>query len=210
MPVIYSKAAEPALDLLADTIARYHAELAENGVTVGVLVAHPGDDGEPPVKLHGYPCAAVIKITPYKQRVQGIEDAVITLSGPHWRGLDEAGRVALLDHELEHLELSRDREGNVRSDDQGRPKLKLRLHDWQLGGFESIAKRHGPAAPEVTAYRAAHERYYQCLFAWSDDMAEEPVEIDNVEFANSIARKAAGVPVVPPAAATARFPTSEP
>lgn len=210
MPVTYTKAPESVGDLLSDVLVRYHGELVEHEVTVGVLVAHSGEDRKPPVKLHGYPCAATIRVTPYKQRVQGIEDALITLNGALWAAFTEAERAALLDHELEHLELVRDREGQVKADDQGRPKLKLRLHDWQLGGFESIAKRHGPAAPEVTAYRAAHERYYQCLFAWSDDMAEEPVEIDNVEFANSIARKAAGVPVVPPAAATARFPTSEP
>lgn len=176
MPTTYSKAKPPILDLLADAIARYHGPLKEAEVTVGVLCAWPGPDDEHPVKLHGYPCLATIRVTPYRQRVHGIEDAVITLDGPAWAQKTEAEQLAILDHELQHLELVRDRDGILKADDQGRPKLKLRLHDWQLGGFEVIAQRHGQAAAEVQAFRAERDQYYQSVFAWSDDMAGEPVQ----------------------------------
>ena len=162
------------LDLLAQTIHHYHSDLESAEVTVGVLVAWPKRAGDEfPVKLHGYPCQAVVKITPYRARVQGVQDAVITIDGPNWERLDEGERIALLDHELTHLELVRDDEGNVKGDDHGRPKLTCRLHDWELGGFAAVAKRHGNAAPEVKSWREAHTAYHQAVFAWGDDNAPQ-------------------------------------
>lgn len=170
MPTLTRPKAD-VFELLADVMARFHGPLERFGVTVGLLAAWPNEGEGNTLKLHGYPCAAVVKVTPYRQRVQGIEDAVITLDGPTWNTLSEPERTALLDHELQHLEVSLDNEGNPRSDDHGRPKLKVRLHDWQLGGFDAIAARHKAAALEVQAFRQARDRHYQSVFAWGDDSA---------------------------------------
>jgi hypothetical protein len=162
-----------AFDLLRKVRSKYHGRLDENEVTVGLLRAWPNETEENAVKLHGYPCAAVVKITPYAQRVLGIPDAVITLDGRAWDRFSEKERVALLDHELEHLELAVDSEGNLKSDDHGRPKLRMKLHDWELGGFAAVAGRHGTAALEVQSFRNAHEAFYQEVFSWGDDQARE-------------------------------------
>ena len=170
MPTL-TKPKTEVTDLLADTARRFHAPLVEAGVTVGLLAAWPNEGEDCAVKLHGYPCAAVVKVTPYRQRVQGIEDAVITVDGELWQVMKEAERVALLDHELQHLEVALDRDGRLKRDDWGRPKLKVRLHDWELGGFADVAVRHGAAAQEVRGFRDAHTRYHQAIFSWSDDAA---------------------------------------
>lgn len=169
---LFATASSEGREVLDTVIEEYHPHLREHGVTVGLLAAWPragGDDA--PLKLHGYPCLAVVKVTPYRQRVQGIQDAVITLDGPAWERATEAERIALLDHELTHLELIRDDDGAVKTDDALRPRLKCRLHDWNLGGFEVIARRHGDAAPEVVAWKEAHTAYSQAVFAWADDNA---------------------------------------
>ncbi len=165
---------DPIRELLVDAIHRFHGDLEEAEVFVGLLYAHPpegseADDDTPVLKLHGYACAALVRITPYRQRVQGMPDAVIEIDKGRWDKLDEAGQLALLDHELQHLELVRDDEGNIRADDCGRPKLKMRLHDVQLGVFDAIIRRHGKASLDAQMVAETAERYRQTVFAWGDD-----------------------------------------
>jgi hypothetical protein len=79
-----------------------------------------------------------------------------------WPELDELTQVAVLDHELTHLELVTDDEGTVKYDDYGRPKLRMRLHDICHGWFSEVAKRHkgtldrGPAG---NAMITEHEEF---------------------------------------------------
>jgi hypothetical protein len=167
----YSRGKPEIRARVSEVMGRYHGALVEAEVTVGVLMCHPGEGEEHALKLHGYPCAATVKVTPLKQRVMGIEDAIITIDAVTWEGLTEEERVAVIDHELQHLDVAVDKDGEVRADDQGRPRLKMRLHDWELGGFASIAGRHKADALEVQAFRAVSQAYHQQLFRWSDDMA---------------------------------------
>lgn len=171
----YAKAPAEVRETIADVLRRFHGELLAAEVTVDALmVGHSGESADPDtsaVKLHGYECAAVVRVTPLKQRARGIADAQIEIDSGTWQRLSAAERLALIDHELTHLELIRDREGLVKGDDCGRPRLKCRLHDWQLGGFRVIAVRHGAAALEAQAFQAAHRKFYQAVFSWGDDFA---------------------------------------
>jgi Putative phage metallopeptidase len=157
--------------ILEDVLTSWHPELVEAGVTIGVQVAWPGEDGDSgksAVMLHGYECAAVFRITPYKWRVRGVEDAVIEIDGSTWERLNAEERAALIDHEVMHCELVRDKEGGIKSDANGRPKLRTRLHDIVIGGFSAIARRHGEAALEVQEARSIQEAYGQLLFSWAE------------------------------------------
>jgi hypothetical protein len=178
MPVYYhisNKAALEVRERIEATMGKYHPELAKHDVTVDVLIAWH-TDGEAAVKLHGYACAATIGVTPYKQRVLGVADAVMTVDGETWNRLAERERESLIDHELQHLEVQYDDEGETKSDDLGRPKLKLRLHDWELGGFEAIVRRHGKASIDWQSLNVTAEKVLrQLAFEWSDDMAGSPV-----------------------------------
>lgn len=176
MPVL-SRAPQDIRDFVAQVTEDYHAELKNATVTVGVLMASPTEKemGEPAphLKHNGYGAAAVIGITPIRQRVMGIADAVITLDDETWRSLDEDGREALIDHELAHLIVCRDEDDQVKFDDCNRPKLKMRLHDIQIGVFSEIIARHGMKSIDAQNVRLVYETYKQKLFSWGSDLAAQ-------------------------------------
>ena len=160
----YRKAPSDILERINATIDAFHPELATHEVTVAAQLCSPTEKeslkaekegrAPQPLKLNGWPCHATVRKTNAQQRLGGMADALITLDALHWGTLDEAERIALLDHELTHLTVAKGKEGFPKSDDAGRPVLSMRLHDWQLGGgFREVAHRHQQAAPEVVAFR---------------------------------------------------------
>ena len=142
-----AKPGDPALARLCEAMEQWHGPLVGAGVTVGITWA--ANLGDAAIKLHGYPCLGVIKITPYAQRVKGLEDAIITIDQMAYDDLDDAERIAFLDHELMHLDVKYDKDGNVEIDDCLRPKLGSRLHDRQMGFFDACAERHKGKSQEV-------------------------------------------------------------
>lgn len=133
---------------------QFHQPLKSYGVTVATIVVEDVDSdgartGKPALKLHGSPAYAIVKINSLKDRVEGKSDATIFLDGEHWGQASEAEKVAILDHELHHLLPVLDEDANLVADDAGRPKLKMRPHDFQVGWFHTIAERHGPHAVET-------------------------------------------------------------
>jgi len=189
---------------LAEVRKRFHPVLEQCEVTVAVLAVSDIDEetGEirPALTHNGYPAAATVKITSLKDRVLGIADAVITLDAATWADLDEAGRLALLDHELCHLQvrggdkglvgIDRDRQldRHPRRDDHGRPVLTMRRHDWQLGGFREIAKRHGLKSLDVRAVRACRNEKSGQYF-WDFDLVEKAAEL--IDMGNRIGEREA-------------------
>jgi hypothetical protein len=138
-------------------LERYHPQLRDAKVTFTYLFAHAavdknGDPKGPAVRFGGYAALAVIKIIGLKERADTRADAELTIDGDRWPELSEAGRYALVDHELEHLELKHDKDGNVQRDDLNRPKLVIRKHDHQFGWFDAIVRRHGKDAIEFDQF----------------------------------------------------------
>lgn len=152
-------------EVVRQVAERYHEPLVESGVTFEVLAAYAGENQQHALLLHGWPCLAVVKINSYKDRVRGLSDVMITVDGHRWSTLSIRERVALIDHELQHLQLrlgpdvmSKQPDGTyirkpgaVTRDDADRPKLKMRPHDWEIGGFDLIVARHGLASAELQA-----------------------------------------------------------
>jgi hypothetical protein len=177
MPILEkAKAGDEIHDLIERVMHDHHAGLEGHKVTIGVKWVRPKTkaDAFGPLRLHGYPCAAVIKITPYEQRVEGIEDAVIKIDQRRWKGMALSAREALIDHELTHLTLVRNRKTDeVLEDDLGRPRLRMKLHDVELGVFDSIIRRHGETSLDYQHVAAVMARYRQEVFAFADDMAPQ-------------------------------------
>jgi hypothetical protein len=167
MGTVFEKADDSVMAIMQKVANKYHGELVKAKVSVGLLMAS-ADEGETAVKLHGYPCAAIIKITPYKQRVHGIEDAVITIDQKSWDELDDRQRAALIDHELTHLEPKLDQGAQVKTDDLGRPKLGIVLHDAQVGIFKSVIQRHGAAALDAQIAKDFIAEYEQLLLEFAN------------------------------------------
>lgn len=149
----YSRASDDVFLHIDHMRNEYHHVDLEN-VTIGALFVYDLESTMPVLKHHGYPAGAVIRITPLRQRAQGIEDAVIEIDRSYWLTLNHAQRAALIDHELHHLERVLDDEtGNPVNDAVDRPKLRTRLHDHEIGFFTAVAERHGENAPEVRLAR---------------------------------------------------------
>lgn len=151
---VYERAGKDVEEVIAKVLKQFHKDLVDLGVRISALMATPnknarGESKGPAVKHGGYPCLATIKITKLNERVLGLADAIITIDAEAWEALPEGERKALIDHELEHLEPVHSKKAGFKTDDHGRPLLKGRLHDWQLGGFESVARRHADRAAEV-------------------------------------------------------------
>jgi len=124
------------------------ADLAEVDLKLTVLTAHAARDSEgtpkgPAIKHQGYAAHAVIKINSHQKRVEGCGDVTIIVDGDNCSEWSERRLEAILVHELTHLVVVRDNEGVIKSDDCGRPKLKMRLHDVQIGVFTEVAKEYG-------------------------------------------------------------------
>jgi hypothetical protein len=180
----YKKASYEERALLDHAFEKYHDRLKVYGVTVDLIVAFAPRTEEGKIRgvaimAGGYPALAQVKITPLKQRVQGIADATITLDGDRWGDHEREQQIAILDHELCHLETIEDEEAvalveAIKSDDEkspppdrtkeaprpiklddiGRPKLRIRKHDHQFGWFDDVVRRHGRSSIEWSQFDA--------------------------------------------------------
>ena len=147
----YERAPVDVQGMMQAVLKEHHEELQEHEVTVTCMLADGGQTKAGAAKaalmLNGLQCAATIKITDMKNRIMGVSDAVISIDKHVWiESLTDLSRKALLDRELEHLLVSRDKDEVVKLDCAGRPVLKMRRHDWQIGVFDSIIDRHGEDA----------------------------------------------------------------
>ena len=146
----YEQAPQSVLDDIAAVIEQHHPHLHE--VTFAVLMASNDKEGELALKVRGHRALATIKITSLDQRAAGMQDALLKIDKEHWTDAPKERQMSLLDHELTHLELVDykvdEDSGQVtwKTDDIGRPKLRMRNHDFECGVFVSVMQRHGTAA----------------------------------------------------------------
>jgi hypothetical protein len=154
---VYEKA-EPHVYARAEMlIEQFHPHLQKAELTLDILMA-TNENGDA-VTHGGYPALAVVRIVNLKDRVKGMADAEITIDAKAYQNMTDQQRNALLDHELTHLQVVYDDHHIMKTDDIGRPRLKLKKHDYQFGWFREIAERHGKHSPEV----------YQAKILWEAD-----------------------------------------
>jgi Putative phage metallopeptidase len=182
----FTPAPAEVLDLIAEIIDEFHPDLAEAGARIGAVMARPtlDQDGEPKgpaMAKDGFKTLARIKRNSEEDRAGGKDDATVTIDADHWESLaDEPdGRDrqrALIDHELYHLVVQREKAlpgtgpGAIRTDDRGRPLFKMRPHDWETSGFLAVAERHGSLAVEVIEAKAWRNQFGQLLFSFASDL----------------------------------------
>jgi len=144
----YDQPTPEVAEIINSLISQYYPDLEEGQVTIESIFAYDNKGGFP-VKAGGYPALACIKVNSLKNRVKGFADAEITIDAENFKGMTEAQKIALLDHELYHLIVVRDKEGVIKTDDANRSKLRLKKHDYQMGWFKEIAVRHKENSPEL-------------------------------------------------------------
>lgn len=162
MATIYEKADDEVMEVVDRMMAKYHGQLLEAGTRIDVLMAENPDGAA--VKCHGISCYAKVRVVSYKDRVKGCGDAEIIIDGQEWATMSSPRRDALIDHELEHLELTGKR------DDLDRPKLTILLHDIDVGWFKTIADRHGEASEERRQALRMVDELGQQFFGFARDL----------------------------------------
>lgn len=129
-----------------------HGELFNEGVTITALIAR-SEEG-PAIKVRGCEAAGCIRITKLAERTLGLGDAVMILDGERLDAWTSKRLQAVIDHELRHLVLAKSKKtGQVQRDDQDRPKLKIRQHDFEFGWFARTAELYGEDSYEVSQAR---------------------------------------------------------
>lgn len=171
MPKTYEPAPPEVKRRAVKLIERHHDDLWKAEVTIDYLFA-TNDTGDA-VSHRGYPALAVVRIVNLKDRTKGHSDAEITIDGAKYLRMTPEQQDALLDHELHHLIVLRDDDNLVKTDDQGRPRLKMRKHDFDFGWFTVIAERHGLNSPEVTQAKIIWDEANQSLFPFLEDKVIE-------------------------------------
>lgn len=167
----YDQAPEEVRDRITKLIRRFHPDLEKVQVRIDLLMASTDAEDAHAVTLGGYPCYAVVKILGPKERAMERGDAEIVIDRDEYEAMTPERRDALLDHELYHLEIRRDKVGQPKRDDHQRPLLKMRKHDFNVGWFHEIARRHGVASIEVSQALSLREEQGQAYFDFDPAVA---------------------------------------
>lgn len=166
---VFTESPNEVRKMITDIRAKSYKDLDGAEVTITSIMAYAkkDDQGKPmgsAIKVNGYAALATIQVTSHKFRIAGLADAIMTIDGDRWESLSIEDQESMIDHELYHLMVKLDSQGFVEGDDSGRPKLKIREHDWQTGGFAEIARRHGANSHEVQQLKAIQEEYEIVVF----------------------------------------------
>ncbi len=158
MAKIYERCEEDhqAQVLARELVSTHHRELQAGLMGDGnrlrlciMMVSSDNEKEEHPLKANGWPQREITSIIPLLQRVDKRADAQILICLKSWESLTDNQRRALIDRAITSLQVEKDENGFIITDDAGRPKLSLRLPDYRMSGFRSIAKRYGADAIEV-------------------------------------------------------------
>ena len=145
------------VDLIEEALTAYHPRLISLNCTVRAIMAEKLNRDEEMVPcLKGYGGVfALAKISVIKPRGKIFvkHDAEIVICKASWTPLNRAQKLAVLDHELTHLEPNLDKEGHPIIDEDGRPLMKLRPDDFIVWGFHSIIAKHKENSMEGPAVR---------------------------------------------------------
>ncbi len=180
----YSKCPDAVAKRATSLIKKFHPDLGIVGLTIDFISVVNDIEGEPALMLNGYQCAAVVKIIGPKERAIGRADAEIVIDEESYLQMPDETKDALIDHELYHLEVVKNKHGKPRKDQYGRPKLAMRKHDHSYGWFNEIAQRHGSASLEcqqsTRLFLAGKQLYFSFALKLKDnDAKKESVSLVN-------------------------------
>lgn len=142
--------------LANDIILKFdtHKPLGASGCKIDLVFAFCDRDeksGRPlndALTKNGIRALGITRSIPLKDRALGRGDAEVALDGDWWKEVGAEEQEAMLDHELHHISIKCDKNGNIHYDDLNRPLIKIRKHDVEVGWFRVIAERHGSASIE--------------------------------------------------------------
>lgn len=162
----FFRASVDVTNLMDEVKSKYHGEIHNYGVKIGVLMVLSHKEGVPALTHKGHPAAATVHIVSLKDRVIKQYDVEMLIDADYWKSCSDESKRALLDHELSHIALKKRKvkgkknedgeEGQmvVDEDDLGRPKIKMVHGDYDIGdGFLNIIKRYGDSSIELKNWK---------------------------------------------------------
>lgn len=193
----YQRATQNVEDLALAILEEFesHAPILKAGVKIDFIFAFADLDdktGEPinnAITARGFRALGQCRKISLKDRSVGRGDAEIVLDADHWKDAGDAERKALLDHELNHIEVKEDERGHL-VDDLDRPVLKMRKHDLEVGWFHSVAARHGAHSCERIQAKQIMDAFGQ--FYWPDlgkAEQEQPAKVQNRQRFGNIGKE---------------------
>jgi len=166
-----------------------HRPLIDAKVQIDYVFAFPDIDPktEEPINdaltKNGVKCLGLARKIGMKDRAMGRGDCEISLDGVWWEKSTHEERRAVLDHELHHFAVKKNKLGVIATDDLGRPKLELRKHDVEVGWFNIIAERHGSASQERKQATWIVSEYGQYYFPVTLSTGHEQTRLQRLERA---------------------------
>jgi hypothetical protein len=156
----FEKCPKKVYDLAKDILQEFetHHPVLDADVSIDLLFAYGtvNDSGiktGDAIRKNGVRALGMCRVVSLKDRAKGASDIEIVLDGDWWQTATEREKRALLDHELHHIiPLTGEK------DDLGRPLVRLRKHDVDVGWFAIIAKRHGDYSQERQQAQRIMER----------------------------------------------------
>lgn len=144
--------------VLADALKQWHSHLREAKIVAAWMVGNKADKD-------GRLILGRMKKTSELDRELAPYDFVLLLNREHWRSLDEAFRLGLVDHELCHADQKNDpTTGDQVEDAHGRKLWRIRKHD--IEEFAAVVRRHGFYKSDIESFAEALEQGKQAkLFA---------------------------------------------
>lgn len=192
----YRKGAAQDVAVLSRVLSSHHRDLKNAKIRVALIMIDPkldttGEPLGPAMVVGGDPAVARVRIASPIDRLLGGYDVRIDVDGFIWGLASEGRKLALLDHELCHLCLDRDSQGQIVPNDDSTARLVRRGHDWALTGFAEVVERHGNDAVEVFGLKALHDEHGQLLFGFlSSEAGEDAVRLAPGKRSNRGKRKA--------------------
>lgn len=166
----YHKAPAEVSEMANDILCQFdsHRPVLDAKVKIDYVFALPtlDDNGEPTghaISKGGIKALGMCRPIGLKDRAMGRGDVEITIDAEWWNDAKVESQRALLDHELNHIEVAF-RKGMLITDDLHRPKVKMRKHDYEFGWFTIIAERHGNASIERQQARQMTQGPGQMIF----------------------------------------------
>ena len=132
--------------LMADLRKKFHSHLS--GATIGIawrISLKPNVDGQLILGKCVKQSDLTREVAPY--------DFIILLNREVWQDPEfvREKKMALLDHELCHAEVSTDTDtGEIKVDDRGRTVWRIRKHD--IEEFQAVIERHGCYKRDLEAF----------------------------------------------------------
>jgi hypothetical protein len=163
---IYEKASPEIHELVKRVMQTYHAQLFDLAVKVAATMVSKFDADDqllPCLRLHGNSVFAMIHLVRGSQRVHVNHDAEILIDAFTWTNASEETQIAVIDHELEHVVIAKDRLGVVKKDDNGHVKLRMKADDYALTGFYAVVERHGVNSAECIFIQPVYLRVSEAV-----------------------------------------------